>query len=86
VPVVMADEFFPVRKWRYFLEVVQLILRPPPPQPSKGGGVLLAWGGCYVGETVESVWFFVYEFVKIVCLQEISELGGVDQFVGGVEC
>jgi hypothetical protein len=58
------------------LEVVQFILRPPPP-PSEGGRVLLAWGGCYVGETVESVWFFVYEFVKIVCLQEILELGGV---------
>jgi hypothetical protein len=77
VPVVMTDQFFPVREWRYFVRGCT-VHSPPPTPPSKGGKVLLAWGGCYVGETVESVWFFVYEFVKIVCLQEILELGGVD--------
>jgi hypothetical protein len=78
VSVVMTDEFFPVREWRYFVRGCTVHSPPPPPTLKRGGSAAsLVWLLCG-GETVESVWFFVYEFVKIVCLQEILELGGVD--------
>jgi hypothetical protein len=75
VPVVVADFWFLL--WNNVVIIIGCTaLSLPSPPPSKGGGVLLAWGSCYVGEAVGAAWFIVYVFVKIECLYKVFELGG----------